>query len=254
MYYCPDAVTTQGPVKLTLQPEDTLTKVLDTVRDTLNCTIDDGTRIYRVGYSSDTDDNLSFIELSKNDSSDQTYMTSGDTLYVKKEPPFKTFKDKFGNYDRVELTTYCLLCHCYSNPIHRVWKDESPLPKIAKGLGLTDEETDSINKVAEEHAKFGVDAVLVELEDRMKMTPYNGFYFKESFENANLYKKWLEEQRSEVFGLMETAVTEDYPFCCELHVKIIKGTGLLAADIGGTSDPYCTAIYKTQRKSTSIIK
>lgn len=236
-----------------LNPEDPLSKVIDEARSKYTFASDD-VRIYRIGYSSDTDDYLSYVEFPASMTADQSYMTSGDTLYIKTDPPFKRFNDKFGDYDRLELTTYSLLCHCYNNPIHRVWKDESPLPRVAKELGLTAEESEMINKAAEEHAKYGVDAVLVELEDRMRNTRFNPFYLKETFSNENLYKKWREEQRADILSLMETSITDDYPFCCELHVKIIRGTDLLAADLSGTSDPYCTAIYKTQRKSTSSIK
>lgn len=254
VYHCSDAITKQGPLKITLDPEDTLSKV---VKDACSRFGGDpaAAHICRVGYSADSDDYLSYVELNKADTADMTHMTSGDTLYVRFDPPFKTFSDKFGACDKLELMTYSMLCHCHNNPIHRGWKcSESPLQTAAARLGIEKEESEDINNKALDHAKYGVDAVLVELEDRMRNTRFNPFYASNSFENPNLYKKWFEEQRAEILGLMETAISNDYPFCCELHVKVISGAGLLAADIGGTSDPYCTVIYKTQRKSTSRVK
>ena len=213
-------------------------------------------RLYRVGFSSEPGTRRTLVELDQTATMDQVYMTEGDTLVVRLMPPFKTFQEKFGDIKDTKKTAYSVIAHCYYNPIHRVWKkvDEGcPLPAIAADMKLSESDTKAINEAAQQHALYGCDEILIELADRIANTAGNDYYKSSSFDDRDYYKKWLEEQRKEVLNLMETYVRESDDFCCEVEMKAVRGTDLLAADLNGLSDPYVILAYKTQRKSTRVI-
>ena len=213
-------------------------------------------RLYRAGFSSEPGTRRTLVELDQTATMDQVYMTEGDTLVVRLMPPFKTFQEKFGDLKDTKKTAYSVIAHCYHNPIHRVWKkvdEENPLPAIAADLKLSESEAEAINVDAREHALYGCDEILVELADRIANTAGNEYYKSSSFANKDYHKKWLEEQRKEVIGLMESYITESDDFCCEVEMKAVRGTNLPSADFNGLSDPYVVLTYKAQRKMTRVI-
>lgn len=210
----------------------------------------------RLAFSSDTDDAWAYVELSQDKTVNEVYMEDNDFLCIKFDPPFKRFNDKFGRYKEPGTMAYSMLCHCFNNPIHRVWKkgnEDFAIENIAPKLGVSSESAEKINAAALDHAKFGVDAVLVELEDRMRNTRFNPFYTPESFACKEVYNKWLEEQRQDILNLIEISLTNDYPFCCELHITVLRGANIFRPKSLRSPDPYCTLIYKTQRKSTNHV-
>ena len=210
----------------------------------------------RLAFSSDTEDACAYVELDQNKTAEEVYMEDDDLLCIKFDPPFKRFNAKFGNHKEDGTMAYSMLCHCFNNPIHRVWKkgsEDFSIEGLAAKLGVGKEAAKKINAAAIDHAKFGVDAVLIELEDRMRNTRFNPFYTEDSFSCKAVYNKWLEEQRQDILNLMEISLTHDYPFCAELHITVLRGANIYRRKSLRNPDPYCTLIYKTQRKSTDHV-
>ena len=237
--------------------------------------------LYRRGLNSDPAGPHALVELPRDATAEEVFMVDEDSLVVKIRTPFTTLVEKFGKYGE-SLEAYSLLCHCFFNPILPRGQDDALLTKVVSRLRLPAKEAQRIENAAGEHAKYGPDAILVELLDRLRTSKANAFYTRRSFKNDLQYNKWLEEQREAVLALMRTTIFDNFPFCGELHVRIVRGTSLTAASTtttttttsslsspapekhgnggngGGSSgssggskgDPYCTAILRTQRQST----
>lgn len=243
------------PLKYKFNPN---TRLKDMVKEVceLNKTNHSNAHLCRLAFSSDTEDAWAYVELDQDRTAEEVYMEDNDFLCIKFDPSFKHFNDKFGKYKEDGTMAYSMLCHCFNNPIHRIWKkgnEDFSIESIASKLGVTKDATKKLNSAAIDHAKYGVDAVLIELEDRMRNTRYNPFYTPESFSSKEIYNIWLEEQRQEILNLMEISLTHDYPFCCELHITGLRGSNIYRKKSLRNPDPYCTLIYKTQRKSTEYI-
>ena len=235
-------------------------------------------KLYRRSLNSDPLGTHALVELSREETAENVFMIDEDVLIMKIKTPFTTLVEKFGKHGET-LEAYSLLCHCFFNPIHPRGKDDSLLTKAVTRLKLPSKEAQRIENAAGDHAKYGPDAILVELIDRLKMSKTNTFYTRNSFKNDLQYDKWLLEQREAVLSLMRTTIFDNFPFCGELHVRVIRGSHLVTSSSsssaaattsspgtdsdsdsdsdseggrsgGSKGDPYCTAILRTQRQST----
>lgn len=223
-------------------------------------------KLYRRSLNSDPSGTHALVELSKDDTAEDVFMIDEDVLIMKLSTPFTTLVEKFGKHGE-NLAAYSLLCHCFFNPIHPRGKDDSLLTKAVTRLKLPSKEAQRIENAAGDHAKYGPDAILVELIDRLRTSKMNTFYTRKSFKNDLQYNKWLVEQREAVLSLMRTTIFDNFPFCGELHVRVIRGSHIVSLSSSSSSsppvdsdsdktsggskgDPYCTAILRTQRQST----
>lgn len=210
-----------------------------------------GVRLYLCSYSSDYPNKTIDIEIPMTSTPAEEFVTDNDLLAIKVKPTFHNRAEKFGTYDE-KYEVYSLLCHCYIDPMHPKTRDKTILPQIALAHNLSGDRCSDLENAAAEHAKYGAESVLLELEDRLAQSRFHTYYTPDSFASQEIYQRWIQEQRATVASLMRSVVFDSAPFAGELFVGVVKGKDFPPTDETDLVDSYVTVVYKTQRKSTEV--
>lgn len=249
--YCVNAQTKFEPVAFELNRKKTFKETMVIPICKKHGISSKGVRLFLCSYSSDYPNRTIDVEIPMTSTPAEEFITDNDLLAVKVKPTFHNRVDKFGEYDeRYEI--YSLLCHCYMDPLHPKPRDKTILPHIALTYNLAGERCAELENAAAEHAKYGAESVLLELEDRLAQSRFHTYYTQESFATQEIYQRWMQEQRAAVAALMRTVVFDGAPFAAELFVGIVKGKDFPPTDETNLIDPFVTVIYKTQRRSTEV--
>lgn len=211
--------------------------------------------LFLVSLSADTSDVNAHIPIDPSRCPADYHLVEGDTLAVKLLAPFSS-STKFAQASASDAAAaFLFAAHCEHEPVTvRPAAAATVLPALGKALGIGPQQCDELEAVAKDHATWGAQSLLLELDGRARAAASDPHYTRESFSDEASFVEWLKEELALVSATMRNIVFERFQFCAELHVTLEKANNLLAADLTGLSDPYCVVLYKGQRKTTKTLK
>lgn len=183
----------------------------------------------------------------------QLGLSDGDTIIIRTKPPFKALSEKFGTREDNHLAFF-LACLCEVEPIQPKPDGVDILVPLRQALMIEEDDAAKILESAKQCAAFGNESMLVELEDRLRLSKSLRWYNESAFETPAIYEQWLDDRRKDIIRIMRLFLFEARPFVGLLQLTISKIEGLPPAALSGGPEMFCEVGYTGQRAHTKTTK